>query len=469
MRLQFIFVFFLCFFSAQSKVRLPALVADHMVLQQNAKIKVWGWARPGEQIFIKGSWSSASARAVADRDGNWSTFIRTLNAGGPYSMTIVGENRINIKNILFGEVWFCSGQSNMEFTLKQLGGWKSPLFSSELKVFDDPYLTNIRLFNIERNQNNKPEEDCRGSWKIARKNTVENFSATAWFFGVNLFESLRVPIGLISASWGGTGAEVWIPESFEPRYDQDGWFETAPNKSKWWPGKPGVLYNGMIHPALNYKIKGVIWYQGETNREQADRYVSMMKTLVFSWRKAWRNRMPFYYVQIAPYSYKESYAGALLREAQWKASKQISKSGMVVTMDLGEKDDIHPKKKKEVGKRLAAWALSKTYAFKRIRPESPSFRRIKIEPGQIRIFFDHCTQLKATENTLNLFQIAAADKRFYRANARIEGNTVVVRSVEVKKPVAVRFAFTNYAHASLLNEYSLPASSFRSDDWLIEE
>ncbi|MCL3782279.1 sialate O-acetylesterase [Prolixibacteraceae bacterium JC049] len=469
MKLQLFIFFLICALGVQAKVKLPALVGDHMVLQRNAKVKVWGWARPGERIFVKGSWSGASARTIAGKDGKWNVSVRTLDAGGPYSMTIMGENRINIKNILFGEVWFCSGQSNMEFTIKRLGGWDSKWYANDAQKLKNYNTSNIRLFTVKRKISNTPVDDCEGNWAIARPDDIENFSATAWFFGLNLHEKLRIPIGLISSSWGGTGAEVWIPEEYGPRYDPDGWFESAPNKSKWWPGKPGVLYNGMVNPVLNYKIKGVIWYQGEANRKQADRYVSMMETLALSWRRAWRTRFPFYFVQIAPFNYKENKAGALLREAQWEASKVLSRSGMAVTMDIGEKDDIHPKNKQEVGHRLALLAMKKTYGNANVNAESPSFRRVKQENGQLRIYFDNCTKLNANKATLEMFEVAAADKEFHKAEAKVEGNTIVVRSAMVKEPVAVRFAFENFAVAKLLNEHDLPASSFRSDEWLVEE
>ena len=348
--------------SVKSAIRLPALIGNNMVLQQNATIRVWGWADAGEKVVIQASWQNAPVITTTPATGTWSTTLNTPKAGGPYKMTITGNDySIIIGNIMIGEVWVCSGQSNMEFTMRGLGGWKNYNPEVRNEVASGKY-ADVRLFTVGRDTSAVPLANCKGSWRTADTNTVNDFSATAWFYGAYLNEKLGVPVGLISTAWGGTPAEVWTPvESIKAEPDL-GFYLDHYNGSQWWPGTPGVLFNAMIHPLLNYTIKGAIWYQGESNILDARLYPALMKTMITSWRNAWGlGDFPFYFVQIAPFAYEEPYAGALLREAQLKCLS-VPNTGMAVTMDLVDNiNDIHPKNKLDVGKRLALWALDKTY------------------------------------------------------------------------------------------------------------
>ncbi|TKG92462.1 sialate O-acetylesterase [Puteibacter caeruleilacunae] len=460
---------FLLSSSLLANVKLPALISDHLVLQRNSRIKVWGWADPGEEILIKGNWRGGKASTKCNSDGKWSAFIQTLEAGGPYSIVVQGKNRIDIKNIMFGEVWFCSGQSNMEFTLKKLGGWSSEHFEKEKTRLEINDFSDIRLFTVKKHAARKKQEDVQGQWMMANLQHVEEFSATAWFFGLNLYRKLGIPIGLISSAWGGTGAEVWAPEEICLKDKDLKFFKNEPNKTEWWPGKPGVLYNGMVYPILNYKIRGVVWYQGETNRKEADLYESLFPAMIESWRKAWKQKFPFYYVQIAPFGYNEQLAGAQLREVQWKC-QAIPRTGMVVTMDIGNKKDIHPKNKQEVGRRLALLALRNNYGYNYLIDRGPSFKKMKIDGDQVKLTFDNAIGgLSAYGDTWEQFEVAGKDRIFYPAKAQIIGESVILHCDQVAEPVAARFAFKSDAEARLTNQAGLPASSFRTDTWELEK
>jgi len=450
-------------------VRLPSLIGNNMVLQQNSTIKVWGWADAGEKVTVQTNWLTASTSAITTAEGNWKTTIKTPKAGGPYTLTITGRDySITIENVMIGEVWLCSGQSNMEFTMRGLGGWK--VYKPEIRneVVKGQY-KNVRLFTVQRDTSAVPLATCKGNWKLADTNSVNDFSATAWFYGSYLSKELGVPVGLISSAWGGTPAEVWTPvESIKSEPDL-GFYLKLPNLNPWGPGTPGVLYNAMIHPLLNYTIKGAIWYQGESNILDARLYPALMNTMITSWRKAWNTgEFPFYYVQIAPYNYEEPYAGALLREAQLKCLS-IPNTGMAVTLDVAENaNDIHPKNKYDVGKRLALWALNKTYNKPEGSFSGPVYKNLKLSGSKVIVEFNYTDKgLKLTNATKTNFTIAGADHKFYPATVKIQGNTLVLSSSKVKQPLAARYAFSNTSEATLFNGSGLPASSFRTDNWNI--
>ena len=325
----------------------------------------------------------------------------------------------------------------------------------------------MRLFTVQKDTSAIALANCKGNWLTADTATVNNFSATAWFFGSYLSKKLAVPVGLIFTAWGGTPAEVWTPAaSIEDVPDLDYYLHYY-NGAPWWPGMAGVLYNAMIYPLLNYTIKGAIWYQGESNRLDAKLYPALMNTMITSWRNAWGvGDFPFYYVQIAPYTYKELNTGALLREAQMKCLS-IPNTGMAVTMDIaGDVTNIHPKNKLDVGKRLALWALNKTYGKSEGSFSGPVYKKMKMAANIISLEFLYADEgLKFTKTEKNNFTIAGADRVFYSATVKIKDNTLVVSSPKVKQPVAVRYAFTNTAEATLFNGAGLPASSFRTDNW----
>lgn len=617
----------------RAEVRLPAIIGDHMVLQRDAKVLIWGWADPGENVIVTGSWNPTAIEAVAGTDGKWKVELQTGGAGGPYTLTVAGRNLLTINDVLLGEVWLGSGQSNMEWPVAS-----SLNVKEEIAAATFPH---IRLFTVQRASAATPQEDVAGRWEVCSPETVGRFSAVAYFFGRKLHKELGVPVGLIASSWGGTEIEKWIPEtammsdadfaaSINARKDvlaayrsaqeawkkendaadagtRGRWEDPALNDADWttfpvyttwttgelaafdgvawfrgsfdvpaawvgqtttlelgaiddqdrtyvngvlvgatdgWtvqrvyalpgdilkagmnsivirvhdtgggggfspgPGQPcvrrgeqraaignwkyrigvpqaaikpppqppsaenSVLYNAMIAPITPCAIRGVIWYQGESNVPRAAQYRKAFPMMIAAWRQAWGNdTMPFYFVQIAPFSGYTAWnlpagASAELREAQ-RLALSMPYTGMVVTTDLVPNvDDIHPTNKQSVGHRLALWALAHDYGRKDIVPSGPIYRSMKIEGDRIRLNFDHVgSGLEARGGTLIGFTIAGEDRKFVPAQATIDGQTVVVHANGVRKPAAVRFAWEDAPIPGFFNKDGLPASPFRTDDW----
>lgn len=647
-------------------LKLPAIFSDHMVLQQRSAVKFWGQAAPSEKIRIQASWGK-TGQTLADLAGNWNMTIKTPVAGGPYTITIAATSeKRTLQNVLIGEVWLCSGQSNMEMPLM---GWppNDLIVNSEAEI-QNANFPEIRLFTVSRAVSHVPLNDCNGKWQVCNPESVQSFSATAYFFGKALYKSLRIPIGLVHTSWGGTTAQAWtsahylseLPE-FAPiiqkirnsedqfiKYQQ--WLDNHPQISvadknpdlRWlgldfqdaicsqkdyddgaWPvltlpivweqteigpfdgviwfrreidvpaewqgqplmlelgpiddmdityvngqrvgsceqpgfwqterkypvpadlvkpgkntiavrvldtqggggifGKPeqmklypqlhpeqalalaaawrylpvaqyknGVfyvfnvqgnayfsrppvevqlssdtpsfLYNAMIAPLIPFTLKGVIWYQGESNAGNPKQYQTLFPLLIKNWRADWQRNFPFYFVQIAPYDYGESTRSQELREAQM-LSLAVPHTGMAVTLDIGNNRNIHPANKQDVGKRLALWALAQDYNQKLVY-SGPIYKKMKVEGNKIRLFFDHVgTGLMAKDGKLNEFEIAGPDQNFRPATAEIAATQVLVFHPEIANPVAVRYAWSNTAGASLFNKQGLPASSFRTDNW----
>lgn len=489
--------------SLSAQVKLPALVSDNMVLQQNAKVNLWGWAAPNEKINIYLGWSNLPVNVTADAEGNWKTTVETPQGGqAAYDITIEASNKITLKNILIGEVWLCSGQSNMFFPVgREEGTWKTGVKNYEEEV-KNAVFPNIRLFTVALNASAKPLEDVTGSWRICSPESIKTFSAAAYFFGRDLYQKLNVPIGLISTSWGGTKAEAWTAQNvleedvaFLPILQEDAKNEkvyqekleayylaltneriasaaNAPKsqlkKPKKEPNKTSyVLYNAMLHPLVNYTIKGAIWYQGESNSGKAYLYRSLFPTMVKSWREEWKQgEFPFYYVQITPHKGQN----AEIREAQLMSLKTIPNSGMVVTTDVGDAQNIHPIDKQTVGYRLALIARAKTYGENKLVYSGPIFNHMKIKKQKVQLFFDYADSgLKQTGDTLKEFEIAGNDQVFYPAEAKIDGKTIIVTSPKVKEPAAVRFAWKAVPEPNLFNNENLPASPFRTDEWVVAE
>jgi sialate O-acetylesterase len=455
----------LCCANAPANIKLSSLLSSNMVLQRDSDVNIWGWADPGEEVRVDVGWSRSPVSVVADADGRWLARVKTTGASGPYTVTLHGKNDIFLANIMLGEVWVCSGQSNMEFTIKALGGWGSYYREDKEDLSKHDY-TGLRIFTVLKDTANAPLDTCRGTWVIADTSSVENSSATAFFFGRELYRRLNVPVGLIVSSWGGTPAETWTRMEYVENDKDLQFYLSDPNKSQWGPARPALLYNAMIYPLIKYGIKGVIWYQGESNRNDARLYTKLMTALITNWRHDWdEGDLPFYYVQIAPYQYDEPLSGTLLREAQLK-TLAVPNTGMAVTMDIGNIHNIHPKNKQEVGRRLALWAFAKTYGVQVPACSGPLYRAMKKEGGRIRLFFDHSDGgLVMHGGAADEFFIAGADRNFVPAQAAIEGETVIVCSPAVAEPEAVRFAFADTAVSSLFNKVGLPASSFRTDDW----
>lgn len=449
-----------------SQTKLPALFADNMVLQQQFDAPFWGWADPGESIVITGSWNNKAIKTTSNTNGKWTLNLPTPKAGGPYFVTI---NSDTLHNVLIGEVWVCSGQSNMQWAL-------STSINSEVDILSASN-PNIRLFYVARQISDEPQKNCHAHWNECIPATAKDFSAVAYYFGKNLNEALNVPIGLIHSSWGGSTAQAWMSEevlSSDPDYALYYERQQAAERNAKQGNlpinhqSPNQLYNAMIKPLLPYGIKGAIWYQGESNTNEAVLYEKLFPRMIKNWRDDWeQGDFPFYFVQLAPYEYETPIIGALLRDAQRK-SLVAPNTGMTVTMDIGNPKDIHPTNKHDVGKRLALWALANDYGKNDLVYSGPLFKYVEIEKNKIRLFFDYTNGgLMAKDNNLTNFEIAGSDRAYYPAQAEIDGENLIVYSKEVKHPVAVRYAFKNTDEASLFNMEGLPASSFRTDNWMI--
>ncbi len=449
------------------KIILPALISDNMVLQQNADVTLWGWASDGaEKLKIWGTWGNDTVKTEA-KVGKWSATIHTPGAGGPYSVFIQGEELTEIKNVLIGEVWVCSGQSNMQMPVDSMSRGFSGVLNFRQKIREANH-PSIRFFQVFRRVSDHPQDDCIGKWVVCTPETVKAFSATGYFFSKYLNDSLHIPVGMIHTSWGGTPAETWLPEEVvmsNPEYAAG--IEKL-YKQNWWPIRPGQAYNAMIYPLLKYRIAGAIWYQGESNSDNPHVYRKLFPDLIKTWRKLWGIDFPFYYVQIAPYNYKNGLGATLVREDQLLALS-VPKTGMAVTNDIGNVDNIHPRDKEEVGRRLALWALAKTYGKTGIVFSGPLYKSMKVDKNKIEISFEYVDGgLVKKGKTLTCFQIAGADHNFVDAKAAIKGDKVIVYNKKVKTPVAVRFAFSNTAEPNLFNAAGLPASAFRTDDWPVK-
>lgn len=447
-------------FASEAKVILPAILGDHMVLQQQTQVKLWGWCDAAEKILVKPSWSGQIYETTGTGSAKWEISIPTPKAGGPYSINIKGHNEINLEDVLIGEIWICSGQSNMEWSAN------SGIDNQTEEVAKANY-QQIRFFHVQRTTAEFPQEDIRGAqWVVCTPETMRSFSAVAYFFGRTLHENLKQPVGLINASWGGTPVEVWTTKS---TIMDDPEFKLAKDlitPSKWWPHRPAETFHAMIHPVTNFSIAGALWYQGESNTSNALTYSRMFPAMIKDWRKAWGYDFPFYYVQIAPFQYGTPMVGALVRESQLK-SLSTPKTGMVVVNDIGNIYDIHPRNKIDVGKRLAGWALNQTYNQRQVPNSGPVYKKMEVSGAQIKIFFDYAEGLTMRENPGRDLLISDSNGEFREARYRIENDVLVVYHPDITNPSAVRYAFSNTGSGSLFNRHNLPASSFRTDDWKI--
>ena len=442
-----------------ANVRLPSVLADNMVLQQHATTKLWGWSDPGEKIFITPSWSHLTDSVTGTRDGRWEMAVATPAAGGPYTIEIRGWNRVTLKNILIGEVWVCSGQSNMEMCAT----WGLPDVKAELPGC---YNNTIRFFHVPRTTSTTVQDDCPGRWVVCDSNELKTFSAVGYFFGKRLSKELNVPVGLIEVAWGGTPAVVWTPAGV---IDGDAELKAADAKqtpSAGWPYQPGRCYNGMIAPLIKYAVAGALWYQGESNTAAPETYGKLLTTMIGAWRTAWGIGLPFYYVQIAPFAYGTKDQGSLLREQQ-ASVQDLGGTGMVVISDLvTDTTDIHPKDKHDVGMRLANWALAETYHRPGLGYKNPRFRSLEVTGSQAAVSFaDAPNGLMVQGKEVRTLMAAGEDRVFYPAEGKVVGDKLVVTSKSVKKPVAVRYQFSNAGIGNVFSKEGLPVAPFRTDKW----
>ncbi len=444
-------------------VRLPAVFSQHMVLQQGQKLPVWGWAGPGQRVTVALDGVRRSDRA--GRDGRWEVSLPAFAAAAePLRLTVTGPNTntITVDDVLIGEVWVCSGQSNMWWPVSRAS---DP--DSHAARADDALL---RMFTVPQLTSPEPLEDCEGAWRVCTPENVLAFSAVGYHFARELRAALGVPVGMLHTSWGGTPAEAWTSlqtlES-DPLYaqivgDRDNPELRAQNRG-------AHLYNAMLLPLVPYRIAGAIWYQGEANLPRAAQYADLFPALIRDWRRTWgQGDFPFYFVQLAPYRYggQDPRNCAELREAQVGALA-LPRTGMAVTMDIGNPANIHPGNKHEVGRRLALWALAHDYGRQDLVYSGPLYASSRVEGDRIVISFDHVAEglITLDGEAPSHFEIAGSDREFRPAEARIEGDAVVVQSDDVPNPVAVRYAWRDDAEPNLANSAGLPASPLRTDDW----
>lgn len=460
--------------NAEAQILLPKIIGSNMVLQRDKPLPIWGWAAPGERVTLK--FGKQTKQTIADSSGFWKVLLSPLKMSDkPAKMIISGANTITLDNILVGEVWLCSGQSNMEYPMKLKPRYLKPsrgidLAEQELKTANNP---NIRIFLVEKKLST-PDVTSKG-WDIAKDSALMQFSAIGYFFGKELYKELNVPVGIISSSWGGSRIEPWTPGE---AYTNSSAFKDDAAKE---PGKmdgiaTGKNYKSMIQPLAPFSIRGFLWYQGESNcmLNETFRYTGKMQALIDSWRHTWVDQtLPFYYVQIAPYYYtkrKDKLAHtpetlAEFWEAQAKAL-DIPHTGMAVVNDLVDSlNDIHPSYKWEVAHRLALWAFAKNYGKKEIEYSGPVYKQMKIKENAIELEFSHCANglISSDGNPLTWFSIAGADGKFVPAEAVIQDCKIIVSSKEVIAPVNVRFAWNEAAMPNLFNKEGLPAVPFRTD------
>lgn len=466
-KLVIVLLLFIALPVIHAEVKLPSIFSDHMVLQQQTKVKLWGSSKGKGRVEVITSWNSKRYQAPISNNGRWEVWVETGKAGGPYNIIFDDGDQTLLTDVYLGEVWLCSGQSNMEMPIKGYVGqpveYSIEITANALKRIP------IRLFTVEKVSSKTPLEDCQGSWGLNTSENVTNFSATAYFFGLQLYKSLNVPIGLINASWGGSTIQSWMSSESLQSYTSIS--QEHLNKDVQVNNAhllASMLYNGMIYPIKDFIYRGVIWYQGESNIENSSLYESLFLDFVKDWRFQFKNdTLPFYYVQIAPYAYEDKNAvgSALLRQAQYNCEKKISNVGMVVTMDIGNETCIHPSQKKEVGDRLAYLALAYTYEKKGIFAYSPRYVSHKIKGNRIVLSFERVPMgLTSFYKPLQCFQIAGKDGQYHQAKARIvNGSEVEVWNEEIQEPVSVRYAFKNFVKGDLFGVNGLPVSSFTTE------
>lgn len=490
---------------SHAKVTLPAILSDSMVLQRDQEVPVWGCAAPGEQISV--TFAGQQKQTTADNEGKWMLYLSPLQASAqPANMLITGENTIELKGLLVGEVWFCTGQSNMQLTLPETAHGKEAIAAA-----DHPM---IRLFNVSRKVAFGHEEGPLAVWQTCTPASVREFSAAGYYFGVALQEELNVPIGLVNASFGGSQVEAWTPVEYllaspelrptverekmwekerpqvQKQYDADmaAWraeVEKAKAEGTEEPRAPRVpdalreyriaasIYDHMIEPLIPFATKGILWYQGESNEERAEQYGLLLPVFIKAWREQWNKpKLPFGIVQLPNYREVEAQptdeAWSHLREQQRRTVENTKHTGLIVTIDIGEAHDIHPKNKLDVGKRMARWALADVYG-KDMLATGPMFSSAKVKGSRMILTFDEVGEgLKISEgDELQEFAIAGSDKQWHWAEAKIIGkDKVAVWADVVSEPVAVRYAFNNNPeNPNLTNDSGLPAAPFRTDDW----
>jgi sialate O-acetylesterase len=447
MNYKCLFIGLLLSFSSFANLTIPSFFSSGMVLQQKSKVKIWGSGKTSEPVVYK---------TTVDVYGKWSLELDTPMFGGPYEIKIKGNNEILLKDVWIGEVWLVSGQSNMEWSAR------SGIDNAEAEI-QKANFPEIRLFSVNHATAETPQQNLSGDWKVCTPASMRDFSAIGYYFAKHLFENIQVPVGIINTSWGGTPAEAWVPK--ESIYADATLLKDALGLKEvpWGPVKTAAIYNAMVAPLAGLRIKGFLWYQGESNVSNAANYDKLLTALIQSWRNAWGDELPFYYVQIAPYKYGNPEEGVVLRNAQ-RMAENTSKTAMVAISDIGNIDDIHPRNKKDVGIRLANVALKNLYSAFKGEISGPKLLLYESKKGQITLFFN-TQDLKCDKSCMNNFEIADISGEFRKASVRVKSNTIVLTNSKISYPVFARFEWNNTAEASLKNNQGLPASAFITDNW----
>ena len=467
----FVWVLFFICTTVYGKIQLPEILQGNMVLQQNTSVKLWGKAEPDVRVTVRTSWDDKKYVVRSDADGNWLVAVNTPKAGyTPHHIDVSDGKTVRIGNVLIGEVWFCSGQSNMEMPL---GGFLDSSTQGGNEAIATSHLRKgIRVATIKRAGAHIPQETCVGSWAVCSPENAPKFSAVGYYFAERLNQVLDVPVGIINCSWGGSCIEAWLPREIVKNYeDVDLSRAEYGNRQHFHAGVPTIMYNGMLSPLMNYTIKGFLWYQGEANVKRHASYADRMVTLVNCWRKDWGlGDLPFYMAEIAPFEYAgKGEAAAFLREAQYRAVARLSNCGIICTNDLvypDERKQIHPCQKKEVGDRFAYMALNRYYGYKDIACDSPVYKEVTVKDSVAVLSFDHVSGFSSYCEYTG-FEIAGEDRVFQPARAKTDyrTRTVSVWSREVKKPVAVRYCFKNFLLGNLKTNRGLPFAPFRTDNF----
>lgn len=469
---------------AGAEVKLPALLGSNMVLQRNTEVNFWGEASPRSRVRVTTSWNGRTYDTRADAAGRWALKVATGEAGGPYTVTVSDGAKVVLDNVMLGEVWICSGQSNMEMPV--YGFMYQPVEGASDAVVDAGRYPGIRMFTVPKVSAETPCDTCGGEWLTPAPASVGAFSAVGYFFGQTLYKILDIPIGLITPNWGGSTIETWMTVD---AIDSTPGIDHGVAKSGTYDNSiPQRLFNGMILPVCRYTAKGFIWYQGESNRRNWYDYKALQVSLVKLWRETWGDeKMPFYFTQLAPYRYEgdDLRSLPLVVEAQYRAMAEIPHSGIAATTDLGNPTCIHPSRKREVGERLAFLALANDYGVKGLPAPAPTYKSMEREGGKLVLSFNNLSPRHSWNDPDSFmaylpdgyvrpggFEIAGEDRVFHPAKAGFKWweNKIEVSSDQVPEPVAVRYAFRNYCpEANVMTTMGQPLVPFRTDDWPLDD
>lgn len=450
----------------RAEVKLHATLGDNMVLQQQSIARIHGTAAPMTKVAVRCSWDDVRRTTLSGPGGEWSVDVPTPSASNtPCTITVKERNTVTLSNVMIGEVWLCSGQSNMEMPMR--GFPSQPVEGSLGAIISAPKYKNLRLFTVGRKCADTPQRECDGVWQQTSTQNVALFSAIGYMFGRNLNETLDIPVGIIVSSYGGSKVESWMSGEVISRYDTADYVPASRADVPY--RAPSTLYNGMIAPLQGISFRGVLWYQGESNRSTAHHYARMLTDMIRQWRDDLKNaRLPFLVCQICPYESVDTLMGAKLMEAQFLVVRNLPHTGIVGTSDLGSRTYVHAPKKAEVAERAMALALAQVYGYEGIPLSGPTFSGVEYREGRAIVSFDHVERGLFPEKTnLDCFQIAGRDRIFHPAEAVVsqDRKQVIVSSVKVADPVAVRFAFTSWHKTNLYNTEGLPAYPFRTDNW----